>query len=70
MSDNDRRSEPPRWLRAKKVADLVGLSERHIYRLVRAGTFPKPHRISYKVSVWVESDVVDWQQAQLGALVS
>ena len=47
---------PPRKaLRIPKVTDKTGLSKTHIYRLVKAGEFPKPIKISKRVSVWDEA---------------
>ena len=52
---------PPRKaLRIPKVTDKTGLSKTHIYRLVKAGEFPKPIKISKRVSVWDEATLDNW----------
>jgi prophage regulatory protein len=48
------------FLRIGDVRRLTGLSKSEVYRRARDGIFPKPHRLSHRVSVWIESDVRDW----------
>lgn len=56
---------PGRFLRITDVSTLIGRSPRQIYRMVKAGEFPRQRRQSHKVSVWYESEVLDWQQQQV-----
>ena len=54
-----------RFLQLRDVLHLTSLSRSQIYRLVSAGTFPKPvplglHRVAY-----LESEVSDWIQARI-----
>lgn len=51
---------PRRALRISKVTDKTGVSKTHIYRLIKAGAFPKPAKISERVSIWDESTLDDW----------
>lgn len=54
-------STPPRKaLRFPKVAEKTGLSKTHLYRLIQAGKFPKPHKLSERVSVWDEAAIDSW----------
>ena len=58
---------PPRKaLRIPKVTDKTGLSKTHIYRLVKAGEFPKPTKISKRVSVWDEATLDNWLARKFG----
>lgn len=57
---------PRKALRFPKVADKTGLSKTHLYRLVQAGKFPKPHKLSERVSVWDEAEIDDWLTAKFG----
>jgi prophage regulatory protein len=46
--------------RLKEVRALIGLSTASIYRMVAAGTFPKPIRIGAKAIAWREADLEAW----------
>lgn len=54
-----------RFLRLPEVKDRVGLSRSQIYRLVQAGHFPAPLKLSPQVSVWPDGDIVRWQSEAL-----
>lgn len=54
-----------RFLRLPEVKDRVGLSRSQIYRLVQAGDFPAPLKLSAQVSVWPDGDIVRWQSEVL-----
>jgi prophage regulatory protein len=58
---------PLKLIRFKTVKDRTGLSRSTIWRLERAGAFPKHHRISANAVAWVEQDVVDWMRAKASA---
>jgi prophage regulatory protein len=52
---------PPRQaLRIAKVSAKTGVSKTHIYRLIKEGAFPKPAKISERISIWDESALDDW----------
>lgn len=38
-----------------------------LWRMVRAGTFPKPHKLSIGVTAWRVSQVREWMTAQATA---
>ncbi len=38
-----------------------------LWRKVRAGTFPKPHKLSERVTAWKVSQVREWMTAQATA---
>lgn len=54
-------------LRRPKVREKTGLSYTHMYRLIRAGDFPAPHKLSERVSVWNESDIDAWLAEKFAA---
>lgn len=33
--------------------------------MIAAGEFPRQHRQSYKMSIWYEKDVQEWQAQQM-----
>lgn len=49
-----------RALRISRVTDKTGVSKSQIYRLIKAGDFPKPSKISERVSVWDEAALDEW----------
>ncbi len=53
-----------RLLRVKEVAKLTGLSRATIYRLERAGTFPKRVQTSANAVAWHEREVVAWKSSR------
>lgn len=56
-----------RFLRLPEVKDRVGLSRSQIYRLIQAGGFPAPLKLSPQVSVWPDKDIAEWQSGVLAA---
>jgi prophage regulatory protein len=49
---------PRRALRLCSVISLTGISKTQVYRLVQAGKFPQPVKLSERISVW-DADLVD-----------
>lgn len=47
-------------IRLSELAKLIGLSKSTIWRLIRAGRFPRAKRIAPNSVAWLESDVSDW----------
>ena len=50
----------PRAVQKKEVLTALGISSPTLYRLIKAGLFPKPMKIGSKMSRWLESDVTDY----------
>ena len=38
----------------------LGISSATLYRLIKAGRFPKPMKFGYRMSRWLESDIQDY----------
>ena len=49
-------------LRVKDIERELGISRTTIWRLVKAGTFPPPLRITSKAIAWRRSDIEAWQE--------
>ncbi len=49
-------------LRVKDVEQELGISRTTIWRLVKAGVFPPPLRITSKAIAWRRSDIEAWQE--------
>jgi len=47
-------------LRREEVQKRTGLSRSAIYRLMREGDFPLPHRVGQRAVRWRESDLEAW----------
>jgi len=50
------------FLRVKDVVAKTTLSRATIYRKVEDGSFPRPTRLSHRVSVWPAAAVNQWME--------
>ena len=57
------KSRPRRMLNEKQVLDVVPLSRTSIYRLEKAGKFPRSTYISANRRIWYEDEIIAWQRA-------
>src|SRR5215831_5785845 len=57
------KSRPRRMLNEKQLLDIVPLSRTSIYRLEKAGKFPRSTYISANRRIWYEDEIVAWQNA-------
>ena len=66
MSDNaeeQERKQPRKMLNQDEVLGIVPIGRTTLFRMVRLGTFPKPHYISPNRRAWYEDEVIAWQRA-------
>ncbi len=49
-----------KFLTQKQVVDLVGLSRTTIWRLERAGQFPRRLQVSAKAVRWNQTEIFEW----------
>lgn len=54
----------PRYLREKELLRVIPISKSTLWRKVALGTFPKPIKLSEKITVWKTDDVEDWFSQQ------
>ncbi len=47
-------------LNLRQVVELVGLSRTTIWRLERAGQFPRRRQVSTKAVRWNQAEIEDW----------
>ncbi|ARC36610.1 AlpA family transcriptional regulator [Paracoccus yeei] len=47
-------------LRRPAVEEITGLSRTTIYKLMNAGQFPRPVKITGKAVAWPESAITEW----------
>jgi predicted DNA-binding transcriptional regulator AlpA len=57
------KSAPRRMLNEKQVLEIVPFGRTTLYRMEKAGRFPKSTYISPNRRVWFEDDVICWQNA-------
>jgi prophage regulatory protein len=56
-------SRPRRMLNEMQLLDVVPLSRTSIYRLEKAGKFPRPTYITPNRRIWFEDEIIAWQNA-------
>jgi len=56
---------PIHFLRLSEILRRVPYSEAHIWRLEKAGKFPRRVRIGANRIAWVESEVNNWVSSKL-----
>jgi prophage regulatory protein len=52
------------FLRKPAVLTVTGLSERTLYRMVKAGTFPSPKRLGPNSVGWRASTIKSWNDSR------
>ncbi|MFL5239321.1 MAG: helix-turn-helix transcriptional regulator [Rhizomicrobium sp.] len=57
------KSGPRRMLSEKQVLEIVPVGRTTLYRMEKAGRFPKSTYISPNRRVWFEDEIVAWQNA-------
>ena len=60
--------KPETLMRIDAVMALTSLGKTTIYTSVKAGTFPKPLKLSARRVVWRASDIATWQAERLQAV--
>lgn len=55
------------FYRKSDVCEMTTYSEAAIRRLVKAGTFPKPIRLTARRTVWRQDEVDAWISEKMGA---
>lgn len=58
--DHEPKNFQTRLLRVSDLCKKLGISRAQIYRLLSAGDFPKPLRLSERTRAWRESDIELW----------
>lgn len=53
------------FIRLPEVRQRVGMSKSQIYKLIAQGQFPKPVKVSCRISCWVVAEVEQWVQEQI-----
>ena len=56
-------SSPRRMLSEKQVLEIIPVGRTTLYRMEKAGRFPKSTYISPNRRVWFEDEIIVWQNA-------
>jgi prophage regulatory protein len=48
------------YVRIKDVVQITGLSRTSVYRMLKAGNFPKPYNLSERCVAWRISALKEW----------
>lgn len=56
-----------RLIRLKEVKHATGLGRSTIYKYIEDGNFPKSVSLGERAVAWVESEVLGWVKAKIGA---
>ncbi|SRR6266702_6212912 len=59
----DRSAGPRRMLSEKQVLEIVPVGRTTLYRMEKAGRFPRSTYISPNRRVWFEDEIIAWQNA-------
>lgn len=58
-------SENETWLRVNSVAEILSIGISTVWAKVKTDeTFPKPLKVSPRITVWRNSEVREWMQKQ------
>jgi prophage regulatory protein len=57
------KSRPRRMLSEKQVLEIVPVGRTTLYRMAKAGRFPKSTYITPNRRVWFEDEIIAWQNA-------
>ena len=63
-TNHRRRDEMQKFLRQDEVIERTRLSRTSVWRLERAGTFPKRRQIIGSKICWIESEIDEWIQGR------
>lgn len=68
MQDGSIEKGDLRFIRQKRVLELVEMSRSTLYERINAGSFPKPMKIcGGRINYWTEQSVIAWKRAVLAA---
>ncbi|MCP5451468.1 MAG: AlpA family transcriptional regulator [Gammaproteobacteria bacterium] len=56
-----------RFIRLPEVCRTVGLPKSTVYKLMTEGDFPRPVKLTSRVSAWLEEEIDGWKQERIAA---
>ena len=64
--EENMQEQPNKLLRMSQVCEATGLSASSVRRYVERGDFPKGRRLSSRLTVWAEREVMAWLEKDFG----
>lgn len=68
MFDQDSSNDPNKvegYKRAKAICSKYPISPASLWRKVKAGTFPRPIKLSTGITAWRNRDLLEWEKDPL-----
>lgn len=68
MFDTDSSNDPNKiagYKRAKTICSTYPISPASLWRKVKAGTFPRPIKLSTGITAWRNTDLLEWEKDPL-----
>ncbi len=56
-----------RFMRLPEVCRTLGLPKSTLYKLMSEGDFPRPVKLTSRVSAWLEEEIDGWKQERIAA---
>ena len=53
------------WFRVKDLSQILSMGESTIWKMVRNNNFPKPQKITERLTVWTRKDILDWVRLKI-----
>jgi predicted DNA-binding transcriptional regulator AlpA len=53
-----------KFIRRRKTAEMIGISQATLWRWTRSGHFPKPIQLGPNTVGWLEADIESWIASQ------
>ncbi len=54
-----------RFIRFRELKEICGLSRTSLWRLEKAGLFPKSIKLSSRASAWLSTEIEDWINSKM-----
>jgi predicted DNA-binding transcriptional regulator AlpA len=64
-SSKDKTKEVQCYKRAKTICSTYPISPASLWRKVKAGTFPRPIKLSTGITAWRNTDLLEWEKDPL-----
>jgi prophage regulatory protein len=62
---SNERAEPVRMMRLAEVLEVVHISQSRLFEMIHLGLFPKPIKISMRLTAWLTPEVAAWQSERI-----
>ncbi len=56
------------WYRVKDLSQILSMGESTIWKMVRNNNFPKPQKITERLTIWTRKSIFDWVRSKTNGL--